>query len=141
MSGYDLLLCEMSLPDTGLGAEIIFCTRTFDGVFNDLYRITADGRLFGPVEQVPLWTLVPVSLLSETGTETGHELCGELQRWHSPFCFLDAASECCMCRWLAAPIEQKQLALWGHFLPFHSHLPTWTTLSARLPPVWQRVEN
>lgn len=52
MGGYDLLLCEMSLPDTGLGPETIFCTRAFDGVFNDLYRITADGHLFGPVEQV-----------------------------------------------------------------------------------------
>lgn len=52
MSGYDLLFCEMSLPDTGLGPETIFCTRAFDGVFNDLYRITADGRLFGPVQQV-----------------------------------------------------------------------------------------
>jgi len=52
MGGYDLLFCEMSLPDTRLGPESIFCTRAFDGVFNDAYRITADGRLFGPAEQM-----------------------------------------------------------------------------------------
>jgi len=52
MSGNDLLFCEMRLPDTRLGPETIFCTRAFDGIFNDLYRITADGRLFGPVERV-----------------------------------------------------------------------------------------
>jgi hypothetical protein len=52
MGGYDLLFCEMPLPETTLGPETIFCTRAFDGVFNDLYRVTADGRLFGPVEPV-----------------------------------------------------------------------------------------
>ncbi|MDU0343994.1 hypothetical protein [Bosea rubneri] len=53
MSGYDLLFCEMPLPETKLGPETLFCTRAFDGVFSDVYRITADGYLFGPFEEVP----------------------------------------------------------------------------------------
>lgn len=52
MGRYDLLFCEMPLPDAELGPEAVFCTRTFDGVLNNLYRITADRRLSGPVEQV-----------------------------------------------------------------------------------------
>lgn len=53
MSGYDLLFCEMPFPDTGLGPETLFYTRAFDGVLSDVYRITADGHLFGPFEEVP----------------------------------------------------------------------------------------
>lgn len=53
MSGYDLLFCEMPLPDTGLGPETLFCTRACDGVFSDFYRITADGRLLGLFEELP----------------------------------------------------------------------------------------
>ena len=53
MSGFDLLFCDMPLPDTELGPESLFCTRAFDGVFSDVYRITADGHLFGPFEEDP----------------------------------------------------------------------------------------
>lgn len=53
MSGFDLLFCDMPLPDAGLGPETLFCTRAFDGVFSDVYRIMADGHLFGPFEELP----------------------------------------------------------------------------------------
>jgi len=46
MSGYDLLFYEMPLPAARRGPETIFCTRAFDGAFNNLYRIKA------PFEQV-----------------------------------------------------------------------------------------
>lgn len=54
MSGYDLLLCEMSLPDPRFGPETLFLTRAFRGVFSELYVITADGHLLGPFDDVSL---------------------------------------------------------------------------------------
>jgi len=54
MSGYDLLFCEMPLPDTGLGPETLFCTRAFDGVFNDVYSAALAGRGSDSVEMPPI---------------------------------------------------------------------------------------
>jgi hypothetical protein len=102
MSGHDLLFCEMPLPDTGLGPETLFCTRAFDGVFNDSYRITADGHLFGPVEQVfvyPNRPGEPVHAVAATDCPTeGPPLAwnGDIEFWsgqHSQLvffaCFVD----------------------------------------------------
>lgn len=54
MSGFDLILCEMQLPEPRLGPETLFHPRALAGVFSEVYIITADGRLFGPYADVPL---------------------------------------------------------------------------------------
>lgn len=62
MSGYDLLYCEMPLPAAGLGPTSLFFTRAFDGVWSNVCRITADGSLFGPFEEVPASATMPDTL-------------------------------------------------------------------------------
>lgn len=53
MSGFDLIICEMALPDPSVAPDTLFQTRAFNGVFEDVYRITAEGELHAPaVEQV-----------------------------------------------------------------------------------------
>lgn len=102
MAGYDLLFCEMPFPDAELGPETVFGTRAFDGVFNDIYRITADGRLIGPLEQVlsyPPQPGEPVRQVAATDWATGGTPLawnGDIEFWsetHPPrvffACFVD----------------------------------------------------
>jgi hypothetical protein len=62
MSGFDLLLCEMPLPDDTFGPGTLFCTRAFDGVLSDVYWIAADGHRFGPFEESSLSATEPNQL-------------------------------------------------------------------------------